>query len=707
MRSDFRLRTLTIEAFRGFNHPTTFDLDASAVVLTGPNGTGKTSMFDALQWLLLGSIERLEALRARRTVEHVVSKYREGDRARVSLAVAINGEEVLLTRTGDRKDSTLEVSSTGGLSLFGDGATEWLDDVLVPAEPGSLNVALTTCGLLQQDVMRSVLEAKPADRFAHISAVLGLGELESFESQAKDALKALADRELSAGRDVALAQATVSELQQRIEVLENQALARTSVEAIRSQVQKVADENSSLVEVGWSEELTTHEAVELSAGLRQLAADIESWHSRRLRSVSARESFPERVFDDDYRALAAVADDASDEEELATTQLSDVRGQLSVAESAAADIERLAAAALPMLTEHCPVCGQSIVPSDVRMRLSELSSESETLLRLREQLVEAERAAATAEDRRRATSQALASATETNDRWASSDREVAEIDSKARELVSDPRLRGGDAEWLVEHGRPAAESLITMARLVEQYGDALTESQSSGENDRARAELGGAESALASRETAAAAVAARASQMRALSEAASKARLAVTRSRFRAIEPLVSDIYRRLDPHPAFKGLGFQHDVHYKRGTSTPVVTDPVSGIEADPLIVFSASQANIAALSYFLAMSFGAGDRSLPFVLLDDPLQSMDDVNVLGFADLCRFTRSQRQLILSTHDRRFASLLRRKLSPRSEGDRTVVFEFTGWDRRGPIVSAEPESYVPGADAVRLLADPA
>ena len=42
--------------------------------------------------------------------------------------------------------------------------------------------------------MRSVLEAKPADRFAHIDAVLGLGELERFEQQAKDALKDLKDR---------------------------------------------------------------------------------------------------------------------------------------------------------------------------------------------------------------------------------------------------------------------------------------------------------------------------------------------------------------------------------------------------------------------------------------------------------------------------------------------------------------------------------
>lgn len=62
-----------------------------------------------------------------------------------------------------------------------------------------------------------------------------------------------------------------------------------------------------------------------------------------------------------------------------------------------------------------------------------------------------------------------------------------------------------------------------------------------------------------------------------------------------------------------------------------------------------------------------------------------MDEVNVLGFADLCRHVRRQRQLIVSTHERRFAHLLERKLAPRRPGERTTVVEFVGWDRSGPM----------------------
>ena len=63
---DFRPKALTIKAFRGFR-----DSEPSTLMHLrsfSPAQTGvKTSVFDALQWLLLGSIDRLEGLRARKT----------------------------------------------------------------------------------------------------------------------------------------------------------------------------------------------------------------------------------------------------------------------------------------------------------------------------------------------------------------------------------------------------------------------------------------------------------------------------------------------------------------------------------------------------------------------------------------------------------------------------------------------------------------
>ena len=39
-----------IEGFRGFAERRRFEMNASVVILSGTNGTGKTSFFDAVQW---------------------------------------------------------------------------------------------------------------------------------------------------------------------------------------------------------------------------------------------------------------------------------------------------------------------------------------------------------------------------------------------------------------------------------------------------------------------------------------------------------------------------------------------------------------------------------------------------------------------------------------------------------------------------------
>jgi len=87
--------------------------------------------------------------------------------------------------------------------------------------------------------------------------------------------------------------------------------------------------------------------------------------------------------------------------------------------------------------------------------------------------------------------------------------------------------------------------------------------------------------------------------------------------------------------------------VYRERGIASPRVTDPEHELQVDPLLVFSSSQANVVALSAFLALGWAAGEDAMPFLLLDDPLQSLDDVNALGFSDLCRHMRARRQLIV------------------------------------------------------------
>jgi len=95
----------------------------------------------------------------------------------------------------------------------------------------------------------------------------------------------------------------------------------------------------------------------------------------------------------------------------------------------------------------------------------------------------------------------------------------------------------------------------------------------------------------------------------------------------------------------------------------------------------------NALAVSVFLALNIVVSKPPLSVAMLDDPLQSLDDVNLLGLADLFRRTRGRRQLLVSTHDGRFGNLLARKLRPANENGRTIVIELDGWSRLGPSVT--------------------
>ncbi len=158
---------------------------------------------------------------------------------------------------------------------------------------------------------------------------------------------------------------------------------------------------------------------------------------------------------------------------------------------------------------------------------------------------------------------------------------------------------------------------------------------------------------------------------------------------FIELGPVAQDLFARLAPHPTFNLLSLSHDVYYRKGSTMPYAEDEQTKLKINPAIGFSSAQANVAALCYFVALAFANSEADFGFILLDDPLQSMDDLNVLGFSDLCRFLRREKQLIISTHEERLGNLLTRKLTARDEPLQTLRLNFSCWDRSGPNIELE------------------
>lgn len=699
---------LRVEAFRGFRDACEFDLSATAVVITGPNGTGKTSFFDALQWGLLGSLERLESLRSRRNVEHVVNQYRLGRKASVEMDLSLPSGPVTLRRTGDQGGSTLELRRAYEPALFGDEAEAELRSILLPNSELALESALTTSGLMQQDVMRRVLEAKPADRYRQLSTVLGLGALEDFEETTRSVAKLTSEREKNARVELARLADALKQAQGRSDAAQTRLATRPQVAAVREEALSVLLATPAGISVrGRSVSLEGPDDVRLAATAFGHAADmVESARTLTSHAFQLRRGLGEGPAEEEVSGLRAQVARAEAARDAVEASRGIAQGQLNAARLAAADMAQLAVLAVPMLSDDCPVCGQHIDRDHVERELRERTEATGTILELERAFSELandlSRTAAAVTTAR----EVLSAAEQKAERW----RQVRSADLAAQaavealaEEIKVVNLARYDLESFAGVATPALEYFRRVRRALHDLLETFDRQSDQGAVERAVAETRSFEFALASAEEELAAQSARSNMLQMLSEQTIEARVEVTEARLRSIQPLVANIFQRLDPHPAFKTVEFELDTYYRKGTTSPLVIDQVENIAADPLLIFSTSQANIVALSYFIAMSLSFEERGLPFLLLDDPVQSMDDVNVLGFADLCRHLRLRRQLIVSTHERRFSSLLERKLAPRAEGSRTKIIKFTGWDRSGPTVQeyfVEPQLL---EDPIRLV----
>ena len=699
---------LRVESFRGFRDFREFDLSATAVVITGPNGTGKTSFFDALQWGLLGRLERLEGLRARRNVEHIVNQYRLGHKASVEIDFRLESGSATVRRTGDQGGSTLELRREGQPPLFGDEAESVLQSILLPDTDLTLESALTTSGLMQQDVMRRVLEAKPSDRYRQLSTILGLRALEDFEDAIRSVAKQASEREKNASSERARLAEALKQAEVRSLAAEARLASRPQVAALRSETFDILLANPAgvfvnrdLVSLEGPDDVHLAAVAFGNAGDRIESARMLMSEASRLRAGLLQCPTEEQL--NDLRDVSVRAQSAKDASEALRGA---AQGRLNAARKAAAEVAQLAALAVPMLSDHCPVCRQAIDRELVERELRERAESTGTILQLEQEFTELHNqfsrdAAIAAEAQAR-----LDTAEEQAERW----RQVRGVEDAARAAMVDVngdnevvQFEHTRAESFVDFAGPALEYCRRVRRTLHDLLETFDRQSDQGAVDRANAEFRSLKTALASAGERLAAEAGRSKKLQALSEQTVEARVEVTEARLRSIQPLVANIYQRLDPHPAFKTVDFELDTYYRKGTTSPLVIDEIENVSADPLLIFSTSQANIVALSYFIAMSLSSGERGLPFLLLDDPVQSMDDVNVLGFADLCRHLRLRRQLIVSTHERRFAGLLERKLAPRAEDSQTRVIRFTGWDRSGPTVneySVEPELL---EDPIRLV----
>lgn len=159
-----RLLELTVRNFRGFGPAVDpIDLDADLVLLYGPNGHGKTSLAEAVEWLFYGTTKR--RLRgedySKAEYANTFANVHGGTPTEVTLRARLGSRDVRLSRVLGPKETS---------ATFVDGG---------PAEFSTLGIRALDAfyPVVAQHGLQTFVHAKPKDRRDAICAALGLEEL--------------------------------------------------------------------------------------------------------------------------------------------------------------------------------------------------------------------------------------------------------------------------------------------------------------------------------------------------------------------------------------------------------------------------------------------------------------------------------------------------------------------------------------------------
>ncbi len=699
-----RLVELEISGFRGFSQHEHFDLDASAIIVVGANGQGKTSFFDAILWAMTGTIPRLGSDDA-----NLLSMYSETGEARVSLILNDQGDKSLrIVRRFDGEKQSVR-AETSQSSAQGAKAEALIDEVLsnspesVESPMHSRTDVLTRSIYLQQDLVREFIESDDEQRrFSVASELCGAGRITDLQQQLERSRNAWNRATNTQVSDAEILETKVAEARERL-----------------SRLQKPQELDDSLTQQ-WNEWWSSFFSVinspisPPSPGAAEGASVLNSAvHELRLtrqkieqgldRAESLKRDFELNDFSHESPDLPKL----QEQSEVFKKELETLRNGLASARTRAAeerrrqvetaekqqDLATLAEIALRNLGDsECPVCGQTIddekVGEHLHSRLLERDSTEATDDRIAVDIEQLSRQYEQIEGQlaeNQAAIQRAESLQREKDLWiADRDRRLEELDLDPS--LSDTETRLSELIAQLSKSRADLQKLEDEAERISLRVARISEASRREDIERSLSDL---ERELVNQNE-------HISDRQQTAELASKiinelreVSLDVVANQMEEIGPLLQRIYSTADPHPAFRSVRVLSRVFRGKGRLATEITDPLRQKASNaPEFLFSSSQMNALAVSIFLALNLGVQSPPLSTIMLDDPLQSLDDVNLLGLIDLFRRLVVSRQFVVSTHDARFGRLLQRKLRPVFENQRTRVIEFESWERSGPVVKS-------------------
>lgn len=160
-----KLRKLTVKGFRGFNEEQPIPLDSDVVLIYGLNGSGKSSFTEALEWLFFGEISRQRLSRCK-------SEYQYEEYLRNLFYSSSDNPYVIVE--GDIAGKSLQLKK----EITPDGEKLFIDGNEVE-NFNSLDLSLENYfrPMLAQTEIKALVDSEQKDRWEQLSSILGQDDL--------------------------------------------------------------------------------------------------------------------------------------------------------------------------------------------------------------------------------------------------------------------------------------------------------------------------------------------------------------------------------------------------------------------------------------------------------------------------------------------------------------------------------------------------
>jgi chromosome segregation protein len=643
-----KLESIEVCGFRGFRDKLCINFGAGFTVITGRNGVGKSTLFDAVEYALTGTIDKYTiAKAAQETLSDYLWWRGSGKAAAHYVTVSFKGDEgEVFTITRSRESGA-------------DKTPAEIEEALCRNErPDDALRQLCKTSIIRDEWIAGLsVDLSETERFDLVRSALGLGQGSEYAAKAKAVVK-VAESAHAAKKSIYLEarnQLTLS-LAQLAEAKD--AISRTGDVSAAMQTLVTATP-------GAQQELISRLAVgraTLADNRARLGPIGEAiFHGREIRElqrvVNAPELVAQRAATEQRLAeFALLRDEAQRVADEANKVLEIEERGNAVAASLAAIIEH--GERLGLHTNHCPLCAAERTDQEYLAGISLARERMRTLASgvadARQHVAVARESLAKAVDRLENERATLAEMESRLNRLMNLEKAHVEIFSNYsldHKFIQDPdgleQYLNAERDRLIELERAlltleVSQSVAKTASMEEQVAEL-----------RQAAEVAAA--AVESYEKALSVAKAMDRGVRSIAGEIMDERLA-------QISPLLNELYQRLRPHFEWRSIEYSIRGDVRRFLSLKV------GDGLNPQFVFSSGQRRAVGLAFLLSVHLSRAWTSWRTLLLDDPVQHIDDFRALHLIEVMSALRmGNRQVVCAVEDEALADLLCRRLISTSD----------------------------------------